>query len=181
MAYQHSPDDQTLRLQAGAGEDDTIHLPNGLERVKCERQEEEEESPFFIQCSTQRLFTGRKHVLQSSIPASHLHKKSCAHVHTALLRSHFRMDRPVLASSTREAKKTKRPSLYTNAHTRTHAHSRTHARARAHTHTHTHTHTHVRARPRMHTFISSKCKAEAEILKTAVGQPPRLPQCYFLH
>ena len=42
MAYQHSPEDQTLRLQAEAGEDDVIHLPSGLERVHCERQEEEE-------------------------------------------------------------------------------------------------------------------------------------------
>ena len=31
-----------LRLQAGAGEDDVIHLPSGLGRVDCERQEEEE-------------------------------------------------------------------------------------------------------------------------------------------
>ena len=44
VACQHFPDDQTLRLQAGAGEDDVIHLPSGLDRVDCERQEEEEES-----------------------------------------------------------------------------------------------------------------------------------------
>ena len=37
------PDDQTLRLQAGVGEDDIIHLPRGPDRVACERQEEEEE------------------------------------------------------------------------------------------------------------------------------------------
>ena len=43
MACQHFPDDQTLRLQAGAGEDDVIHLPSGLDRVDCERQEEEED------------------------------------------------------------------------------------------------------------------------------------------
>ena len=43
MACQHFPDDQTLRLQAGAGEDDVIHLPSGLDHVDCERQEEEEE------------------------------------------------------------------------------------------------------------------------------------------
>ena len=42
MACQHFPDDQTLRLQAVAGEDDVIHLPSGLDRVDCERQEEEE-------------------------------------------------------------------------------------------------------------------------------------------
>ena len=42
MDYQHSPDGQTLRLQAGAGEDDVIHLQSGLDRVDCERQEEEE-------------------------------------------------------------------------------------------------------------------------------------------
>ena len=44
MACQHFPDDQTLRLQAGAREDDVIHLPSGLDRVDCERQEEEEDS-----------------------------------------------------------------------------------------------------------------------------------------
>ena len=43
MAFQHFPDDQTLQLQTGAGEDDIIHLPSGLDRVDCERQEEEEE------------------------------------------------------------------------------------------------------------------------------------------
>ena len=43
LACQHFPDGQTLRLQAGAGEDDVIHLPSGLDRVDCERQEEEEE------------------------------------------------------------------------------------------------------------------------------------------
>ena len=31
-----------LRLQTGAGEDDIIHLPSGLDRVDCENQEEEE-------------------------------------------------------------------------------------------------------------------------------------------
>ena len=44
MPCQHSPDDQTLRLQVGAGEDDVIHLPSGLDRVDCERQEEEQRS-----------------------------------------------------------------------------------------------------------------------------------------
>ena len=43
VAWQHFPDDQTLRLQTGAGEDDIIHLPSGLDRVDSERQEEEEE------------------------------------------------------------------------------------------------------------------------------------------
>ena len=42
VACQHFPYDQTLRLQAGAGEDD-IYLPSGLDRVDSERQEEEEE------------------------------------------------------------------------------------------------------------------------------------------
>ena len=42
MACQHFPDDQTLRQQTGAGEDDIIHLPSGLDSVDCERQEEEE-------------------------------------------------------------------------------------------------------------------------------------------
>ena len=52
VACQHFPDDQTLRLQAGAGEDDVIHLPSGLDRVDCERQEEEEEetTDAFLQC-----------------------------------------------------------------------------------------------------------------------------------
>ena len=56
VARQHFPDDQTLRLQTGAGEDAVTHLPSGLDRVDCECQEEEEESfsvwnslPFFIQ------------------------------------------------------------------------------------------------------------------------------------
>ena len=35
-------DDQTLRLQAGAGEDDFIHLPSGLDRVAYKRQKEED-------------------------------------------------------------------------------------------------------------------------------------------
>ena len=42
VACQHPPDDQTLRLQTGVGEDDVIHLPSGLDRVDSERQEEEE-------------------------------------------------------------------------------------------------------------------------------------------
>ena len=46
MACQHFPDDQTLRLQTGAGEDDIIHLQSGLDRVDCKRQEEEEEASF---------------------------------------------------------------------------------------------------------------------------------------
>ena len=36
------PDDQALRLQAGAGEDDVIHLLSSLDHVDCERQEEED-------------------------------------------------------------------------------------------------------------------------------------------
>ena len=43
MACQHFPDDQTLQLQTGAGDDDIIHLPSGLDRVECEHQEEEED------------------------------------------------------------------------------------------------------------------------------------------
>ena len=42
VAWQHFPDDQTLRLQIGAGEDSIIYLPSGLDRVDWERQEEEE-------------------------------------------------------------------------------------------------------------------------------------------
>ena len=52
VAYQHFPDDQTLRLQAGAGEDDIIHLQSGLDRVDCERQEEE------VDIHTEALGTG---------------------------------------------------------------------------------------------------------------------------
>ena len=44
VAWQHFPYDQILPLQTGAGEDDIIHLPNGLGRVDCKRQEEEETS-----------------------------------------------------------------------------------------------------------------------------------------
>ena len=40
VACHHSPDDQTLWLQAGAGEDDVIHLLSGLDYIACERQEE---------------------------------------------------------------------------------------------------------------------------------------------
>ena len=40
VACQHFPDDQTLWLLAGAGEDDVIRLPSGLDRVVYERQEE---------------------------------------------------------------------------------------------------------------------------------------------
>ena len=42
VACQHSHDDQTPRLQAGAGEDGFIHIPSGPDHVVCERQEEEE-------------------------------------------------------------------------------------------------------------------------------------------
>ena len=42
VACQHFPDNQTLRLQTGAGENGIIHLPSGLDRVDCERQEEED-------------------------------------------------------------------------------------------------------------------------------------------
>ena len=56
MACQHSPDDQTLWLQAGAGEDDVIYLPSGLDRVVCERQEEEE-TPGQITLVTSKINT----------------------------------------------------------------------------------------------------------------------------
>ena len=39
VACQHFRDDQTLWLQAGAGEDDVIHLLSSLDRVVYERQE----------------------------------------------------------------------------------------------------------------------------------------------
>ena len=52
VACQHSPDDQTLRLQAGAGEDDVIHVPSGLDHVDCKRHEEEEAvSTVFWHCN----------------------------------------------------------------------------------------------------------------------------------
>ena len=54
MACQHSHDDQTLRLQAGAGED-FIHLPGGHDRVACERQKEED--PRFPRLPFSRLST----------------------------------------------------------------------------------------------------------------------------
>ena len=41
MSCQHSPGDQTLRLQAGAGEDVFIHLPSSP--IKSQEEEEEEE------------------------------------------------------------------------------------------------------------------------------------------
>ena len=44
VVCQHSPDDQTLRLQAGAAEDGFIHLESGLDRVARGRHEEEEEA-----------------------------------------------------------------------------------------------------------------------------------------
>ena len=43
VACQHSPDDQTLRLLARAGEDDVIYLLSGLDRVDCKHQEEKED------------------------------------------------------------------------------------------------------------------------------------------
>ena len=43
VACQHFPDDQTAWLQAGAGEDDFIHLLRGPDHVACDRQKEEEE------------------------------------------------------------------------------------------------------------------------------------------
>ena len=39
VACQHSHNDQTQRLQAGAGEDDVNHLPSGSDRAACERRE----------------------------------------------------------------------------------------------------------------------------------------------
>ena len=57
VACQHFPDDQTLRLQTGAGED-IIHLPSGLDRVDCERQAEEEHVCFPIKRLTAKLESG---------------------------------------------------------------------------------------------------------------------------
>ena len=58
VAWQRFPDDQTLRLQTGAGEDDVIHLPSGLNRVDCERQDEEE-AEFTRQESNQTLLASQ--------------------------------------------------------------------------------------------------------------------------
>ena len=44
VACHHFPDDQTPRLQTGAGKDDIIYLQGGLDRIDCERQEEEEDA-----------------------------------------------------------------------------------------------------------------------------------------
>ena len=61
MACQHFPDDQTLRLQTGAGEDDIIHLPSGLDCVDCERQEEEEEGSSTVEVTEIWLESLRRH------------------------------------------------------------------------------------------------------------------------
>ena len=66
MACQHSPDDQTQRLQAGAGEDNVIHLPSGVDCVDCERQEEEEDHTAANQ-SLKLCLQGRKSVLVGSL------------------------------------------------------------------------------------------------------------------
>ena len=75
VACQHFPDDQTLRLQTGAGEDDIIHLPSGLDRVDCERQDEEKKkfqpasfiSSDFDACSSR----GSTHMLMNSSISYH--------------------------------------------------------------------------------------------------------------
>ena len=43
VACEHSPVDQTLWLQAGAGEGDFIYPPSSPDHVACERQEEQED------------------------------------------------------------------------------------------------------------------------------------------
>ena len=54
MACQHFPDDQTLRLQTGAGENNIIHLPSGLDRVDCKCQEEDKKKTTTIYNTTHR-------------------------------------------------------------------------------------------------------------------------------
>ena len=49
VAGQHYTDNQTLQLQAGAGQDDFIYLPSSSDRAACERQEEEEKEYCFTQ------------------------------------------------------------------------------------------------------------------------------------
>ena len=73
VACQHFPDNQTLRLQTGAGEDNIIHLPSGLD-LDCERQEEEElqgKNPLYWKNSPQR--GGRIHDTTSSRTVSPTH------------------------------------------------------------------------------------------------------------
>ena len=55
MACQHSPDDQTPRLQAGAGEDSVIDLLSSLDRVDCERHEEESTNQLFLLTELQQV------------------------------------------------------------------------------------------------------------------------------
>ena len=50
MACQRTADDPTLRQQAGAGEDDVIHLTSGPDHVTCECQEEEDRTAQVINC-----------------------------------------------------------------------------------------------------------------------------------
>ena len=57
MACQHSPDDQTPRLQAGAGEDNVTDLLSSLDRVDCERHKEESTNQLFL---SDRVTTGRR-------------------------------------------------------------------------------------------------------------------------
>ena len=70
VACQHFPDDQTLRLQAGAGEDDVFHLPSGLDRVDCERQEEEDQSILLHKACT-RQASGRTTMTSKTTKPEH--------------------------------------------------------------------------------------------------------------
>ena len=80
MACQHSPDDQTLRLQAGAGEDDFIHLSTGPDRVACERQEEEEKSPKCLNLDSLLFFS--KQPISSGLLLFVLTYKYITHIRT---------------------------------------------------------------------------------------------------
>ena len=63
VACQHFPEDQTLQLQAEAGENNVIHLPSGLDHIACEQEEEEEEDPFhfhpFFPKISHKMFTSK--------------------------------------------------------------------------------------------------------------------------
>ena len=65
-----------LRLQAGAGEDDLVYLPNGPDRVARERQEEAEESSVPEQESSD---FGRVHPWVYPLMEPDLPKRESAH------------------------------------------------------------------------------------------------------
>ena len=78
VACQHFPDDQTLRLQTGAGEDDIIHLPSGLDHADCERQEEEE--PKYIEVFLRKACKLKSDLLQVLLNMILLQRKAISKV-----------------------------------------------------------------------------------------------------